>query len=107
MGKIREEVRLLLDALRKFNDDHGFLLSAGITFNFLISLIPFALLLLALIGTYLYSLMWRQVYPAWANALGMEYGITARHYSEVLAEKIKAGEFLFPSNEKQKAVAVT
>jgi Fe-S oxidoreductase/FAD/FMN-containing dehydrogenase len=57
------------------------------------------------------NLMWRQVYPAWAKKLGMEYGITARHYSEVLAEKIKAGEFLFPSpspsNDKQKAVTVT
>jgi Fe-S oxidoreductase/FAD/FMN-containing dehydrogenase len=52
------------------------------------------------------NLMWRQVYPAWAKKMGLEYGITARHYSEVLAEKIKAGEFLFPSpsNEKQKAV---
>ena len=36
------------------------------------------------------NLMWRQVYPAWAKKLGIEYGITARHYSEVLAEKIKA-----------------
>jgi hypothetical protein len=57
------------------------------------------------------NLMWRQVYPAWAKKLGLEYGITARHYSEVLAEKIKAGEFLFsspsPSNDKQKAVTVT
>ncbi len=56
------------------------------------------------------NLMWRQVYPAWAKKLGLEYGVTARHYSEVLAEKIKAGEFLFPSpspsNDKQKA-AVT
>jgi Fe-S oxidoreductase/FAD/FMN-containing dehydrogenase len=53
------------------------------------------------------NLMWRQVYPAWAKKLGMEYGITARHYSEVLADKIKAGEFFFPSEEKQKAVTVT
>jgi len=57
------------------------------------------------------NLMWRQVYPAWARKLGLEYGITARHYSEVLAEKIKTGEFLFPSpspsNDKQKAVTVT
>jgi Fe-S oxidoreductase/FAD/FMN-containing dehydrogenase len=53
------------------------------------------------------NLMWRQVYPAWAKKLGLEYGIAARHYSEVLAEKIRAGEFLFPSQEKQKAVTVT
>jgi Fe-S oxidoreductase len=53
------------------------------------------------------NLMWRQVYPTWAKKLGIEYGITARHYSEVLAEKIKAGELLFPSREKQKSVTVT
>jgi hypothetical protein len=51
--------------------------------------------------------MWRQVYPTWAKKLGIEYGITARHYTEVLAEKIKAGELLFPSREKQKSVTVT
>jgi Fe-S oxidoreductase len=53
------------------------------------------------------NLMWRQVYPSWARKLGLEYGITARHYSEVLAEKIKEGELLFPSKGKQKAVTVT
>jgi Fe-S oxidoreductase/FAD/FMN-containing dehydrogenase len=53
------------------------------------------------------NMMWRQVYPAWAEKLGIEYGITAKHYSEVLAEKIKSGELLFPSKEKQKAVTVT
>ncbi|MDP2931506.1 MAG: FAD-binding and (Fe-S)-binding domain-containing protein, partial [Chloroflexota bacterium] len=44
------------------------------------------------------DMMWRQVYPQWAKKLGLEYGITARHYSEVLAEKIRAGEFAFPPN---------
>jgi Fe-S oxidoreductase/FAD/FMN-containing dehydrogenase len=53
------------------------------------------------------NMMWRQVYPVWAKKLGLEYGITARHYSEVLAEKIKEGKLLFPSKEKQKAVTVT
>lgn len=42
-------------ALKKFNDDHGFFLSSGITFNLLICLIPISLLLLAIAGTYLYS----------------------------------------------------
>jgi Fe-S oxidoreductase/FAD/FMN-containing dehydrogenase len=41
------------------------------------------------------DMMWRQVYPHWAEKLGMEYGITARHYSEVVAGKIKSGEFQF------------
>lgn len=46
---------LLWQALKKFNDDNGFFLSAGIAFNLLINLIPFILLLLALVGTYLYN----------------------------------------------------
>jgi membrane protein len=46
---------LLWQALRQFNDDNGFFLSSGITFNILINLIPFILLLLALLGTYLYN----------------------------------------------------
>jgi len=55
MEKISGKLRLLLDALRRFDGDHGFLLSSGITFNFLICLIPLTLFLLASIGTYLYS----------------------------------------------------
>ncbi len=43
------------------------------------------------------DMMWRQVYPEWAEKLGIDYGITAKHYSEVLAEKIQAGEFYFPT----------
>jgi len=43
------------------------------------------------------DMMWRQVYPEWAEKLGIDYGIKARHYSEVLAEKIQAGEFYFPA----------
>lgn len=45
------------------------------------------------------NMMWRQVYPQWAEKLGIEYDIKARHYSEVMAEKIKAGEFSFPEKE--------
>ncbi len=44
------------------------------------------------------DMMWRQVYPQWAKKLGLEFGITARHYSEILWEKIKKGEFQFPAN---------
>jgi membrane protein len=47
--------RIFWDVLRKFDKDHGFFLSSGITFNLLICLIPLILLLLALVGTYLYS----------------------------------------------------
>ena len=46
---------LLWPALRKFHDDNGFFLSSGIGFNVLINLIPFIMLLLALVGTYLYN----------------------------------------------------
>ena len=47
------------------------------------------------------DMMWRQVYPRWAEKLGIEYGITAKHYSEILSEKIRAGEFKFPANAMQ------
>jgi membrane protein len=47
--------RLFWEALKKFDADHGFFLASGITFNLLICLIPLILLLLALVGTYLYS----------------------------------------------------
>ncbi len=50
-----EKLQFLLNALKKFDTDHGFLLSSGITFNLLICLIPLSLLLLGLVGTYLYS----------------------------------------------------
>jgi Fe-S oxidoreductase/FAD/FMN-containing dehydrogenase len=53
------------------------------------------------------NMMWRQVYPIWAKKLGMEYGITAKHYSEVLAEKIKEGRLSFPLRAEQKAETVT
>jgi Fe-S oxidoreductase/FAD/FMN-containing dehydrogenase len=46
------------------------------------------------------DMMWRQVYPVWAEKLGIEYGITARHYSEVISEKLASGEFRFPENER-------
>lgn len=43
------------------------------------------------------DMMWRQVYPQWCEKLGIDYAITARHYSEVLAEQIAAGTFVFPA----------
>ena len=55
LEKVRKDFGLLWLALRKFNDDNGFFLSSGITFNILINLIPFIMLLLALVGTYLYN----------------------------------------------------
>ncbi len=52
--------RIFWDAVRKFDRDHGFFLSSGITFNLLLCLIPLILLFLALLGTYLYS--YREVF---------------------------------------------
>lgn len=46
---------LLWQALKKFKADDGFFLSSGIAFNILINLIPFIMLLLALVGTYLHN----------------------------------------------------
>jgi len=45
------------------------------------------------------DMMWRHVYPVWAKRLGVEFDITARHYSEVVAEKIQSGEFQFPAGK--------
>jgi Fe-S oxidoreductase/FAD/FMN-containing dehydrogenase len=52
------------------------------------------------------DMMWRHAYPEWAEKLGIEYGITAKHYSEIVAQKIGAGEFKFPDNAMQ-ATTVT
>ena len=42
------------------------------------------------------DMMWRHIYPKWAKKLGIEFDIKTKHYSEVVAEKLKAGEFAFP-----------
>jgi membrane protein len=55
LKKFLKDFGLLWQALKKFNDDNGFFLSSGITFNILINLIPFIMLLLGLVGTYLYN----------------------------------------------------
>ena len=52
---IGRRLRFFWEAFRKFDDDNGFFLSSGVTFNLLICFIPLLLLLLALVGTYLYS----------------------------------------------------
>ena len=54
-GAIKKRLPIFWSALKKFDRDHGFFLSSGITFNLLICLIPLILLLLALLGTYHYS----------------------------------------------------
>lgn len=46
------------------------------------------------------DMMWRHVYPQWAEKLGIDYGIQVRHYSELMAERIRSGEFAFPEPPK-------
>jgi membrane protein len=55
LHKILRNFGYLWPALKKFNTDNGFFLSSGITFNLLINLIPFIMLLLASVGTFLYN----------------------------------------------------
>jgi len=40
-------------------------------------------------------LVWKQYYPEWAAKLGMDYPFKVRHYSEVLAERIRSGDLVF------------
>ena len=54
MKWVWSKLRLVFRAAAKFDGDHGFLLSAGITFNILLCLIPLTLLMLSVIG-YLFT----------------------------------------------------
>lgn len=40
-------------------------------------------------------LVWAEYYPRWAKDLGIEYPFEAKHYSEVLAERVRLGELPF------------
>ena len=50
------------------------------------------------------DMMWRTVYPEWAKKLGIPFDITTKHYSEIVAEKIKSGKFSFPANDLKPSV---
>ena len=47
------------------------------------------------------NMMWRHVYPEWAEKLGIDYDIQAKHYSEVVAEQLETGAFAFPENNME------
>ena len=47
------------------------------------------------------DLMWRKTYPEWAKKLGIKYDIKVKHYTEIIAEKIKNKEFSFPPNNME------
>ena len=40
-------------------------------------------------------LAWKTYYPQWAKKLGIEYDIEAKHYSEIVEEKLDSGELKF------------
>ena len=44
------------------------------------------------------DMMWRKVYPVWAQKAGIDYNIRTIHYSEIVAEKLRDGSFTFPEN---------
>ncbi|MFL0246302.1 FAD-binding and (Fe-S)-binding domain-containing protein [Candidatus Clostridium stratigraminis] len=47
-------------------------------------------------------LVWNNIYPEWAKKLGIEYNFKAKHYSEIIVDKLKKGELKFtkPVNMK-------
>ncbi|MGE5576737.1 MAG: FAD-binding and (Fe-S)-binding domain-containing protein [Syntrophothermus sp.] len=47
-------------------------------------------------------LVWHTYYPQWAEKLGIEYGLEAKHYSEVITEQIAAGKLPAPAELKAK-----
>jgi Fe-S oxidoreductase/FAD/FMN-containing dehydrogenase len=40
-------------------------------------------------------LVWKSYYPEWAEKLGVDYPFEVKHYSEILADQIAAGELQF------------
>jgi Fe-S oxidoreductase/FAD/FMN-containing dehydrogenase len=47
------------------------------------------------------DMMWRQIYPQWAEKLKINFDFTTKHYSEVIAEQIKNGNFRFPDTDRK------
>jgi len=41
------------------------------------------------------DMMWRHTYKEWAEKLGVEYSINTKHYSQLVAEKIRSGDFKY------------
>lgn len=52
------------------------------------------------------DMMWRHIYPKWADKIGIEYNIKVKHYSEVVTDKIKSGEFSFPDSSRKTKVTL-
>jgi Fe-S oxidoreductase/FAD/FMN-containing dehydrogenase len=48
------------------------------------------------------DMMWRHTYKEWAEKLGVDFDIQTKHYSEVIAEKIRSGEFKYTHSVDKK-----
>jgi Fe-S oxidoreductase/FAD/FMN-containing dehydrogenase len=48
------------------------------------------------------DMMWRHTYKEWAEKLGVDFDVQTRHYSEVIAEKIRSGEFKYTHSVDKK-----
>ena len=40
-------------------------------------------------------LVWKEYYPRWAEKLSIDYPFEAKHYSEILAERVRSGDLVF------------
>jgi membrane protein len=84
-------LRTLLRALARFHRDNGFFLSAGIAFNILINLVPFIMLLLSLLGSYLYRdedvIVHIRRY-LWSVAPGLDPGLVKTLFQIIQTRKI-------------------
>jgi len=47
------------------------------------------------------DMIWRQIYPRWAEKLGIDFSIAGKHYTEVITDQINAGKFRFPDTGKK------
>jgi Fe-S oxidoreductase/FAD/FMN-containing dehydrogenase len=48
------------------------------------------------------DMMWRHTYKEWSEKLGIDFDIQTKHYSEVIAEKIRNGEFKYTHSIEKK-----
>ena len=52
------------------------------------------------------DMMWRHIYPKWAKQLDIDFNIEAKHYSEVVAERISAEKFSIPDTGRKTKVTL-
>jgi Fe-S oxidoreductase/FAD/FMN-containing dehydrogenase len=48
------------------------------------------------------DMMWRHTYKEWTEKLGIDFDIQTKHYSEVIAERIRSGEFKYTHSVEKK-----